>query len=59
MLPELCQIVTLKKLFQTARFAVFADGCYRQLYDNGTYSDICNDFADIYITLRVKGWKNG
>lgn len=57
MLTELSQIYTMRKGFRRVTFALFADGCYRQVYKDGTMSEVCNDFADLFLTLCRQGWK--
>lgn len=57
MFTEVTKIYVMRKGFKRVTFALFTDGCYCEIYKNGKTSDICNDFADLFITLVNKGWK--
>lgn len=59
MFTENTKIYVMRKGMRRATFALFSDGCYRQVYKNGTMSAICNDFADLFLTLCRQGWKGG
>lgn len=57
MIVENAQIYIMRKGFKKAVFALFEDGCYRQIYKNVSMSEVCNDFADLFLTLTSRGWR--
>lgn len=57
MLTELAQVYTMKKGLRRVTFVLFTDGCYCQIYKDGSMSEITNDFADLFLTLICRGWK--
>lgn len=57
MIVEDAHIYVMSKGFKRVTFALFTDGCYRQIYKNGSMSEVCNDFADLFLTLTSRGWR--
>lgn len=57
MIVEDAQIYVMRKGLKRVTFALFEDGCYCQIYKNGSMSEVCNDFADLFLTLVSRGWR--
>lgn len=50
------EVVTMKKLFKQYTFVVYEDGTYQEIV-GGEKSDYFPDFADMFITLKARGFK--
>ena len=57
MFAETTKLYVMRKGLKRITFALFTDGCYRQVYKDGSMSEVCNDFADLFLTLCRQGWK--
>lgn len=56
---EYCEVITMVKrgIFpRKAEFLINSDGTYRQRNKSG-YSDLCPDFADLFLTMSANGWE--
>lgn len=57
---EVVQVYVMTKgnIFRkVVTFLLYADGCYRQ-QDGNKVSELCPDFADMFLRMSANGWRS-